>query len=345
METKRQKEIFGIILENEPIGISRIAEKMAVAVSLATINRDLAKLKAGAVILSEGSGPGVKYKVNLRGLLLADIDADAFFKTDIDDRQIIERYNPFIFEQLNQVALFSKKELSLLNKFSGVYQQKIMKTEVSDINREFERLMIELAWKSSQLEGNTYDLLDTEQLLKYNIEATGHSAEEAMMLLNHKAVIEYTREYADMFAVLTVGNIIDIHALLVKDMDISKTIRKRIVRITGTKYRPPDNEFIIEEALEKLCILVNEKKDYYEKALLVLLLISYIQPFDDGNKRTARLMANAVLMSARLCPLSYRSVSPATYKKSVLLFYELNNINAFKKIFITQYQFAVENYF
>ncbi len=89
------------------------------------LNRDLAKLKAGAVILSVGSGPGVKYKVNLRGLLLADIDADAFFKTDIDDSQIIERYNPFIFEQLNQVALFSKKELSLLNKFPGVYQQKI----------------------------------------------------------------------------------------------------------------------------------------------------------------------------------------------------------------------------
>ncbi|MFM9840833.1 MAG: Fic family protein [Cyclobacteriaceae bacterium] len=72
---------------------------------------------------------------------------------------------------------------------------------------------------------------------------------------------------------------------------------------------------------------------------------TYIQPFEDGNKRTARLTANALLMAANACPLSYRSISPSEYKKSILLFYEMNNVTAFKKIFIDQYQFAVENYF
>jgi len=108
---------------------------------------------------------------------------------------------------------------------------------------------------------------------------------------------------------------------------------------------PPDSEFIIQEAMERLCVLLNSKKNIYEKALLAVLLISYIQPFEDGNKRTARLLANAILMNSNICPLSYRSSLPIDYKKAVLIFYELNNINAFKKIFIQQFQFATDNYF
>ncbi len=94
-----------------------------------------------------------------------------------------------------------------------------------------------------------------------------------------------------------------------------------------------------------MCKLVNSKKDIFEKSILTVLLINYIQPFEDGNKRTARLTANALLMAYKYSPLSYRSISPADYKKAVLLFYEIQNITAFKKIFIDQYKFAVENYF
>ena len=205
--------------------------------------------------------------------------------------------------------------------------------------------MIELSWKSAQIEGNTYDLLDTEQLLKYNIPSPLHTKEEAIMLLNHKAAIEYTRENVDLFSQLSVSKIIDIHTLLTNNLEISKTIRTRTVRITGTNYTPPDNQFVIEEALQNLCIEVNALDNVYSKALVTLLLISYLQPFDDGNKRTARLTANALLMAANCSPLSYRSISPSEFKKSILLFYEMNNINAFKKIFIAQYQFAVGNYF
>jgi len=143
--------------------------------------------------------------------------------------------------------------------------------------------MIELLWKSSQIEGNTYDLLDTEQLLKYNIEAPDHSKEEAQVLLNHKAAIEYTATYVAIFQELSVGKIIDIHTFLTKSMGISKTIRERMVRITGTGYTPPDNRFLIEEGLKKLCIAVNANSNQYKKALLTVLLISYLQPFEDGN--------------------------------------------------------------
>jgi Fic family protein len=345
MKTKRQSAIFSIILENEPIGISTILEKLNGQISVPTLNRDLAALKAGNFILPEGRGPGIKYTLNRKGLLKAAIDPDTFFKTDIDNRKILERFNPFIFDSLNSVPLFSTKETEQLEASTELYRNKLKQSDPIHYKREFERLMIELSWKSSQIEGNTYDLLDTEQLLKYNIEAPNHSTEEAQMLLNHKSAIEYTRDYAEIFSTLSVSKIIDIHTLLTKNMGIAKTIRSRLVRITGTKYMPPDNQFIIEEALEKLCSGVNSNTSTYEKALLTVLMISYIQPFDDGNKRTARLSGNALLMGAGLSPLSYRSVSPAEYKKAILLFYELNNITAFKKIFIAQYQFAVENYF
>ena len=219
--------------------------------------------------------------------------------------------------------------------------------DISETNykREFERLMIELSWKSSQIEGNTYDLLDTEQLLKYNQTTGNHTLEETNMLLNHKVAIEYIKQNADIYKELTIGKIIDIHTLLTKELGIEKSIRSRLVRITGTKYTPPEIFFVIEEALQNMCLLINNKKNIFEKALLAVLLISYIQPFDDGNKRTARLVANAILMSNNLCPLSYRSISASEYKKGILLFYELNNVSAFKNIFIDQYSFAVNTYF
>ena len=345
MDTSRQKEIFWVILENGPIGTSGILEKITDRVSTPTLNRDLSKLKEGHYILLEGNGPRTKYRVNLKGLVQAEINTEAYFKIDVDDRKILDTYNPAIFDSLKNAQVFTKGEMASVEKLTVTFQKKVKNSSAINYKREFERLMIELSWKSSQIEGNTYDLLDTEQLLKYNIPSLKHSSEEATMLLNHKSAIEYTRENADLFSHLSVSKIIDVHTLLTQKLGISKTIRKRLVRITGTKYTPPDNSFVIEEALENLCTIVNTKKNAYEKALLALLLISYIQPFDDGNKRTARLIANALLMASNCCPLSYRSISPSEYKKSILLFYEMNNINAFKKIFISQYQFAVGNYF
>ncbi|MCA4894484.1 MAG: Fic family protein [Cytophagales bacterium] len=345
MDTLREQEIFWIILKNEPIGISSILEKAANKVSIPTMNRQLAKLKKSNFILSEGNGPRTKYRVNLKGLVHAKISVDDYFKIDVDSRKILDKYNPSIFESFKSVPLFTKSEITLLDKLTASHQKKIKDISATNYKREFERLMIELSWKSSQIEGNTYDLLDTEQLLKYNIAAPNHTQEEAVMLLNHKAAIEYTRENADLFNQLAINKIIDIHTLLTQKLGIAKSIRNRQVRITGTKYTPPDNQFVIEEAVENLCKSVNDVENVFEKALRALLLISYIQPFDDGNKRTARLTANALLMAANKCPLSYRSISPSEYKKAILLFYEMNNVQAFKKIFIDQYRFAVENYF
>ncbi len=345
METKRQQQIFWIILKDGPIGISSILSQLPERISTPTLNRDLLILKQNGFITTRGNGPNTRYEIDQTGIISAEINTDDYFNIEIDQRKIVEKYNTTIVEQLGSLQLFTSQEIYQLNEWTDQYHEKTKNLSDFDYRKEFERLMIELSWKSSQIEGNTYNLLDTEQLLKFNIRSESHSEEEATMLLNHKAAINYTHEHNGIFRNLSLSQIVDIHALLTKDLGISKLLRNRLVRITGTRYTPPDNQFVIEEGMHKMCQLVNSIENPFEKALRLILLISYLQPFDDGNKRTARLAGNALLMSYRLCPLSYRSVTPATYKKSLLLFYELNNVRAFKKIFIEQYQFAVENYF
>ncbi|MFA5298410.1 MAG: Fic family protein, partial [Lutibacter sp.] len=137
----------------------------------------------------------------------------------------------------------------------------------------------------------------------------------------------------------------DIHSLLIKDLGIERNIRKRRVGISGTNYKPLDNEYQIREALIDMCELVNDKEIVFEKALLTLVLLSYIQAFGDGNKRTARIISNAILINNGYCPISFRTIDAIEYKKAMLLFYEQNNITAFKNIFISQFEFAVNTYF
>ena len=208
-----------------------------------------------------------------------------------------------------------------------------------------ERLGIDLSWKSSQIEGNTYSLLETEKLLKEKQTASGKTKEEAVMLLNHKDALEFILADPGYLQEISIRRIEELHTLLVKELDVDKGIRKRRVGVTGTNYRPLDNEHQIREALEDACRLINEKKNVFEKALLALVLLSYIQAFADGNKRTARITGNAILIANHYCPISFRTVDSVDYKKAMLIFYEQNNISAFKKIFIEQFAFAVQTYF
>ena len=175
--------------------------------------------------------------------------------------------------------------------------------------------------------------------------AAGKSKDEAVMLLNHKDALDFILDNPDYLSELTVAKIETIHSILVKELAVDRNIRTRRVGITGTNYRPLDNEFQIREALEQMCHVVNEKANIFEKALLVLLLVSYIQPFNDGNKRTARIVSNALLIANNYCPLSFRTVDSIDYKKAMLLFYEQNNLSAFKQIFMEQFAFAVKTYF
>lgn len=165
------------------------------------------------------------------------------------------------------------------------------------------------------------------------------------MLLNHKEALDFIFANKDYLSPLSIQKIEDIHSLLIKDLGVDRNIRKGRVGISGTNYKPLDNEYQIREALGDMCELVNNRDSIFEKALLILVLISYIQPFVDGSKRTARIVSNAIFLEHGHCPISFRTVDAVDYKKAMLIFYEQNNVSAFKEIFTSQFEFAVKTYF
>ncbi len=274
------------------------------------------------------------------------LNLDTYFAVEMDDREIQTSFNfDLIRNILPYVELFTADERKQISEAHTVFYKHVNEMTPNEYHKEMERLGVDLSWKSSQIEGNTYSLLETERLLKEKQTAVGKSREEAIMLLNHKDALDFILTTPDYLKELSIHRIEDIHSLLVKDLNVDHNIRHHRVGITGTNYMPLDNEFQIREAVEDTCKLINGKEDIFEKALLALVLLSYIQAFSDGNKRTARITSNAILIANGYCPLSFRTVDSIDYKKAMLIFYEQNNISAFKKIFIDQYLFAVKTYF
>jgi len=297
-------------------------------------------------IETAGRGPATKYKLTPQAHVTMALDLATYFDKDIDEREVQESFNfDLIRDVLPKVEIFTKEELEVLNAAQMEFEKNTEGMTELEYRKEMERLGVDLSWKSSQIEGNTYSLLETERLLKDKQTASGKTKEEAVMLLNHKDALDFVLDIPDYLKELSVHRIEDIHSILTKELEVDRNIRHRRVGITGTNYRPLDNEFQIREALEDTCTLVNGKDNVFEKALLTLVLLSYIQAFVDGNKRTARITSNAVLIANGYCPISFRTVDSIDYKKAMLMFYEQNNIAAFKKIFIEQFLFAVKTYF
>lgn len=312
----------------------------------ATLKRMIAAgIKAGDIV-AEGKARATRYRLSPQAQLLMPLNLDTYFALEVDERQVQSSYN---FELINgllaETRLFSDKEQSHLDALQEEFRQHVSELTDNEYRKEMERLGIDLSWKSSQIEGNTYTLLETERLLRESKTAEGKTREEAVMLLNHKDALSFVLDNPDYLKELTVSHIEDIHQLLTKDLSIDKGLRRHRVGITGTNYHPLDNEFQIREAMRDACELINSKSNIFEKALLTLVLLSYIQPFSDGNKRTARITSNAILIANDYCPLSFRSIDSIDYKKAMLIFYEQNNLYAFKQIFMEQFEFAVKEYF
>ncbi|MBO7298188.1 MAG: Fic family protein [Kiritimatiellae bacterium] len=294
----------------------------------------------------EGKARATRYFITPKAHLLRTINLDSYYSVDLDHREMQTSYNfDLISKILPEVDIFTKDEYKFLLDRENTFLERIKKYPKELYLKEMERLGIDLSWKSSEIEGNTYTLLETINLLKDKVEATGKKREEAIMLLNHKEALKAIIEQPSYFLELSLARIEDIHSILIDGLGVERNLRHIRVGISGTRYRPLDVESQLKEAIQDMCSLVNRKHDPYEKTLLALLLISYIQPFTDGNKRTSRLIANSLLISRSLCPLSFRTVDANDYRAALLLFYEQNNISAFKKIFLEQVEFATNEYF
>lgn len=342
----RQNMIMAIV--NQSTGVSRLEIEKKIASqypsSKPTIARDLSVLVEKKLIKVSGKGKNTIYLASTPNPLLRYIDLDQYFTLEADQRQTVRKTFDFaLFENLRN--LFSKKEVADIEKVNKSFTKQTDKLQRDIYKKELERFIIELSWKSSKIEGNTYSLLDTETLIKQSIEAQGHPKEEAIMILNHKSAFETILAHKGEFKKITLSQITQLHNSMVKGLSISTGLRKAAVGITGTTYHPLDNTWQIREALENAISAINISNIPLEKALITSALISYIQPFSDGNKRTGRMLTNAILLAHDCYPLSYRSVDETTYKKALILFFEQHNLFHLKKILIDQYIFALETYF
>jgi len=344
--SQKYQKIIQIFLKEGSMRSSQIHAEMTKLdekTSLVTIKRILTKMVDENLLIPSGAGRSTSYSISTKGRISADVDTKQYIAVEPDKRYGLNRYN---FDLLSSLPsdIFTSEEIKLLNSATTEYKKRIEDLPSAIQKKELERLVIELSWKSSRIEGNTYTLLDTEKLILKNKEAPGHSKKEAQMILNHKDAFNYIHQNPAQFKTITQKNLEELHTILVKDLSVGLGLRTKPVGVTGSIYRPLDNPQQIIEAVENLKVAISQSNIPYAKALIALLGISYIQPFEDGNKRTSRLMANALLLSHSLSPLSYRSVDEEDYRSATLVFYELNSIISFKKIFIDQYDFAARNY-
>lgn len=339
----KYSQVLNLLLSGDQ-SLGKISDILGPGFSKTSVYRLVQDLvKMGHVHL-QGSGRNSVYALTDSGRLLGSFEKESYFSLG-DNRQTLRSFNFKIFEQLEKISIFTDKEIRKLYDREREFEIRIKALPPVAQQKEMERLAIDLSWKSSQIEGNTYSLLETEALLKDSREAKGKSKAEAQMILNHKKALSYILEKPDFFENLSTRKIEDVHSLLTQGMGVTKNIRSFRVGITGTLYSPLDNSFQISEALEQTCNLINTKKNILEKAFLALVLIAYIQPFEDGNKRTSRIISNALLLANGYCPISFRTVEPIDYRYAALFFYEQNNLAELKKIFIDQFEFSTANYF
>jgi Fic family protein len=209
------------------------------------------------------------------------------------------------------------------------------------------RLLIDLSWNSSRLEGNTYSLLETERLLEVGEAAEGKDAREAQMILNHKAAIELLVDQATEvgFNRYTICNL---HALLsenlLADPRACGRLRSVPVGIGGTVYHPLEVPQMIEEAFQQILDTAAVIADPFEQAFFATVHLPYLQPFEDVNKRVSRLAANIPLIRKNLCPLSFVDVPDPAYIDGILGIYELNRVELLRDVFVWAYERSCARY-
>lgn len=209
------------------------------------------------------------------------------------------------------------------------------------------RLLIDLSWASSRLEGNTYSRLDTERLIEFGQAAEGKDALETQMILNHKSAIEYLVRDTEHAAV-NAETIIALHALLsdglMADPLTCGRIRNRAVDIGGSVYLPIALPQRLEELFGIVIGMAAEIRDPFEQAFFLMVHLPYLQPFEDVNKRVSRLAANIPLILHNLCPLSFIDVPQQAYVDGMIGVYELTRVELLKDVFIWAYERSCQQY-
>jgi len=258
--------IIQFIKQNPACSSKEILEGLQLDISIATLKRLLQVLVSNGFVNTKGELKSRRYEISQAFEIIRPIDVEQYFQKEIDERDIQSGFNQtLIKDTLDHLSVFTAAELEFLNALQKKFTSNVSKLSVSEYKNEMERLAIDLSWKSSQIEGNTYSLLETERLIKDKETAAGKTKDEATMLLNHKDALDFIIEHPDYINPLKVSGIEDIHSILIKDLNITRNIRNRRVGITGTNYKPLDNQFQIKEALNDMCTIINSKENVFEK--------------------------------------------------------------------------------
>ena len=255
------------------------------------------------------------------------------------DQDFLRSYEPnetYYLSPDERQQLFEIGRVEAVERPAGTYARNILG-----------RLLIDLSWNSSRLEGNTYSLLETKRLIELGETAIDKDVAEAQMIINHKEAIEYIVESADEERI-TSHEICSIHALLSEnllgDPAASGKVRTIRVEIGGSTYLPLENPQVLQECFDLFVEKVNAITDPFEQSLFSLVQLSYLQAFQDVNKRTSRLLANVPLVRANLKPLAFTDVDQGAYVKALLGVYENTDVSLMRDLFLWAYNRSAQRY-
>jgi Fic family protein len=253
-------------------------------------------------------------------------------------RQFLSSYKPNVSEYLPQSVRDRLQKIGTIDSQTqpaGTYARNILG-----------RLLIDLSWSSSKLEGNTYSILDTETLIELGKVAEGKSAEETAMILNHKGAIEFLVDAADDIG-FNRYTLLNLHSLLAENLLDAGSIgrlRTRIVAITSSVYTPLNTPQVIEECFDELLAKAEAIQNPFEQSFFACIHLPYLQPFEDVNKRVSRLAANIPFIKRNLAPISFIDVPKDLYVEAMLGVYELNRVELAVDLFQWAYERSARRY-
>jgi hypothetical protein len=254
-------------------------------------------------------------------------------------REFLDSYRPnetFYLSQAQRAHLAQVGKPNFDDQAAGTYAKQILN-----------RLLIDLSWNSSRLEGNTYSLLDTTRLIEFGEAAEGRDRLEAQMIVNHKEAIEFLVNEAAGIG-LNRYTILNLHGILAQnllpDPSAPGRLRRMGVGIGKSTFHPLELPQLIEECFNQLLDTAAAIQDPFEQALFAMVQLPYLQPFDDVNKRVSRLSANIPFIKRNLSPLSFIDVPRALYTDALLGVYELNKIDMLREVFIWAYERSAARY-
>lgn len=362
-DAQRQIDEIVALLQQYPEGLPRgkVAEKLSFSINSKTLQRRLSSLADAGFLLKKGDRKAARYypaktpeqleQGQIRDKIHEVFSPESqtaleFLEIPLHAREKVTYKRSFLDDYVpNKTAYVPKEMRKALFKEGKRFDEAL--TAGTYARQICQRLLIDLSYNSSRLEGNTYSRLDTQKLVVEGITAEGKVHEETVMIINHKEAILFLVENAHDIELnsLTIRNL---HHLLSQDLlanpQACGNIRTIEVDIGKSTYKPLGNPHVLKELFELVLFKARKIEDPFEQSFFLLVHLSYLQAFEDVNKRTARLGCNIPFIKNNVCPLSFTDVARDDYSAALLAIYEKNDIAPMLDLYGWAYRRSCEHY-